>query len=739
MGAEDVTAAEANQIERVSRRLERPPEQRYRYTLGEGRVLSDGAKTTRIAGFERSKDGLLEVLLEGEHGIERIPYSMLCARTPGLVDQSKEVESKSPDDPQWHALPDEVQAELISMARHLRQVVTGSPDGNLQRAIMLGRCDARYDPRSVPRLERVRNKSAELAAMGMRGVSYPSLRRKLNRFESGGVMALADPRHLRQRDPLDALSPEVAAILSEVIESAVTQSRRSARSLMMLARATLRTKGQLASVTDRQLQLAVRELSRGRALHRPYRSRRTHSNRPVGVQARLPVSCPGEIVQIDATPSNTHVWFPKVGWAAATILSAIDAYSRQILALRVIPGAVTTRDTSLLLWDICQNDVLPAGLPRTLRRWHGVPRLVAVDVDQTRLPNERSNRLGRKEALLPSTVVIDHGREFDSEHFQSACTRNGIEVLFARPNVATDKGIVESWHNILDEAQRLLPGYKGPNPQDHPPTAEQDAVLTCVDLRDMLWTWILTVYHDRPHEGLRDPSNPRIKVSPNMAFDRFAELGGHIEVPLDPYRLISFLSCDPHATIQQDGIRINHHRYNDERIVDLRARMSNGVGGKTRKLPIYYDRCDMTRVYLLHPFDHEWLCVPLSTPAGLAIAPFSEAITRAAIRDMLEDKTPPAPDELVRRELEILIKYTNGDFVERGRLDRNSARLSALEAARQTGLAGEIEAWSQEMRELAFPPTPSRSDEGLEGFDGAEQDDAEIFGYDGDDLDGLAL
>lgn len=730
--ADEVVRGQAN------RALAKNANDRSRFTLGRGVVLTDGSSAVRVVGCERI-DGGLVVVVETDRTLSRLAFSELCAATPGLTPLIGDAAvSAEPDDPEWAALPQDVRTSALEMARHLRQILSGSPHGNFQRAQSAGRVDPRYDPRAGrSRRELIHDKSVELKAMGWSGAGESTLARKLKLFEDGGVMALVDRRWLNRGDPIAEAGPQVVAAIGNALAERLAKEHLSSRRLITLARVALNQEGLAVDVTDHQLRLLVGELTRGKALHRTARSRATHSNRPNGVYSAIIATRPGQIVQIDATPSNVHAWFPDAGWSPATILTGIDAYTRQILALRVVAGALTSRDTSLLLWNMCQPVARVGGWPRELRRWHGMPVLVAIDSDQTLLPGERAagpkeHLIGQKVAALPAMTVIDHGSEFDSEHFQSACSRNGIEVVFARPHVATDKGIVESWHDTLDEALTAIPGYKGANPQDHPRSAESDAALTCADLQDMLWTWILTIYHDRPHEGLRDPANPRIRVSPNIAFDRFIEVGGYIEVPNDPYRLISFLSCKPDATIQQDGIRINHHRYNDERVVTLRSRMGAGVGAKTRRVPVYFDRWDMSRVYLLHPFDREWLCIPLATPGGTAVAPFSEAITRAAISDTIHGERPAGTYEIARREVELLAAFSSGVFAE-----RRERRLHALEESRQTALASEIEGWSDEMRDLAFPPQTA-PDEVLDGYEGAEQDDAEVFGY-GDELDGLAL
>lgn len=705
---------------------------RGRYTLGEGAVLHDGARTVMVRGFDRDGTGALTVEIETDGVLQRIAFAELCRNTTTLVPLSLAPEHE-PTSPDWIALPEEVRRQALQAARHLRQVLTGSPDGNPERARLIGAVDARYDPERVELRDRIRAKSEELRAAGVRGFSEASIYRKLAGFNANGLLYLIDDRASKRVDPLTTVDPAVVDVARQVVADRASSAQLSIRKLVALVRHAVEEAKLEAPA--RELTSVVRELTRGRAMHRTAKSRSTHTNRPIGLPGRLIATRPGEVVQIDATPSNVHAWFPDYGWGPATILTAIDVYTRQIVALRVVPGALTTRDSALLLWDACRAEVSAAGWPWKLRRWHGMPTLVYIDSDQTRLPIEPANerRVGIKTALLPSMVVIDHGSEFDAEHFQSVCARNGIDVLFSRPRTPTDKGIVESWHYTLDQALRTVPGYKGANPMDHAALVEAEAVLTCADLQDMLWTWILTVHHDTPHSGLRDPAQPAIRVSPNMMFDRFLAVGGHIDVPRDPYSVIGFLSAEQ-RDLQDDGLHIHNRTYVSEDLLALRASVQRGLDAAGRPITVHYDRWDLSRIYVRHPFENRWICVPMATPAGTAVAPFSEALTRHAISSHLSGARPTSKDELAAREQQLLANWNAGVFA-----DRRERRINALEHERQTTYARDVADWSDEMRELAFPPRPVEPDTALVGFEDADLDDAAVFDYADDDVDGLAL
>lgn len=708
------------------------------FRLGPGTELTDGTRRFRITNFVRDAASGVQAVIDVDGSSERIAFSDLCLHSPRLASASP-TELLEPCDAEWRALPEDVRRRVIDLARHLTQIDTGSPDGNFERAVLLGRVDPRYDPRTTTLSERVRAKSIELTALGRRGASVRTLRRQIEGFRRHGHIALADGRWGKRRNPLDRADPEAVGVLRELMVSRLPGAGISQRNLLNLARVQLRSAGHVDFAAHRSLGAVVGELTRGLAFQRPSRSRDTHTNRPDGPYGRLIVTRPGEVVQIDATPSNVHCWFPDEGWMRATILTAIDCYTRQILALRVVPGAISARDSCLLLWDVTQPQVPRLGAPFELARWHGVPSRVVIDVDQTRLPNEPA--IGTKPSHLPSVVVIDHGAEFDSVAFQSACMRNEIDVIFARPGQATDKAIVESWHKTLDHALMVLPGYKGANPQNHPRDAERDAALTCADLHDMLWTWILTVYHERAHDGLRSRSNPAILMSPNMTFDLFIERGGYLEVPHDPFRRLAFLPCDTRL-LQDHGIRVLNHVYNSAELIALRPLVQRGVGVKAIELTVYYDPWDMTRIYVRHPRDQSWVCVPLAHPTHQVIAPFSDIITRAAIESTIDgSRAPLAGDELLHRELAVIAAWNAGNFA-----GTKQQRQHAAERARQQLLAGEVDNWPDELRSLAFFDRAEQQEQlGIDLSD-AEEDDAEIFDEetddddgDSDDDDGLAL
>ena len=91
---------------------------------------------------------------------------------------------------------------------------------------------------------------------------------------------------------------------------------------------------------------------------------------------------------------------------------------------------------------------------------HGIPRTVLIDVDAG-----RGARVGAAApAIVPETIVVDHGKIYVSEHLTSVCARMGISIQPARLRTGRDKGPVERFFRTLrEDLLQALPGYKGPD------------------------------------------------------------------------------------------------------------------------------------------------------------------------------------------------------------------------------------------------------------------------------------
>ncbi len=91
---------------------------------------------------------------------------------------------------------------------------------------------------------------------------------------------------------------------------------------------------------------------------------------------------------------------------------------------------------------------------------HGIPRSVLIDVDAVEGPLVGA----AGPAIVPETIVVDHGKIYVSDHLTSVCQQMGISIQPARLRTGRDKGPVERFfRTIREDLLQALPGYKGPD------------------------------------------------------------------------------------------------------------------------------------------------------------------------------------------------------------------------------------------------------------------------------------
>lgn len=663
--------------------------------VGPGRCVRIEDQIVRLVRYDRDAGGLHAVVERPDGSQTVMPFTEFCQRTSTITRPIGPDGVEVIDSVDWASLPEDTRNETLELAEDLLEVRTGSRRGEPELDRASGLLNPAYDPALTTTEDRIRTKIAERRAKGL-PASRSMLFRSMAALGEGDLLALV---HKNRKLPGGGgAAPELLAALREFLASRQDEARVPDSVLATMARAELTGAGHHVSLGSSAWARVVGEAARGLGLHRAARSRSNRRDTPRVPFGRLSVSRPGELVHIDATPSNVHCWFPGLGWARATILTGIDVYDRDIVALRVVPGAVTSRDAALLLWDIGRPSVTRAGWPFNRVNWHGVPRMASLVAEAGSVRLDPATTIGTKHGRHPTTVVLDNGAENRSAHLRSAAARNGIGIIFCPPAAPHTKGIVEAWHNSLDTVQSLLPGYKGANPGNHPRLAELGSVLTAGDLHDALWDWIFTVYRHREHSGLRDPANPLLKSSPADIFERYLQHGGEVGFPTDPWRMIDFLSTKSRL-LQDYGLNIDRRIYNSEALQELRSLLQRGAGAKPRPLTVHYDRWDISRVYVRHPVERTWMMIPRVGPHQLAMPPCTELLHHAALAQTLrQERGSLHPDQVQLAEMRLYMNWSRGIFE-----DRQAQRMAALEASRSAMHAHDLEDATDEYRTLAYP------------------------------------
>lgn len=707
-----------------------------RLPIGAGHPVDARPDSGIVIGITRDEDGRVVVCVD--HGDHRtrvtwmtlVKEALTCRPAPAL-DVFDEHAA-----PLLAELPEQERAAISKRYRDLVQIETGSPRGNPEADRRAGILNPDYDIRTTTRAQRLDAKVRELKALGEVGASRAALYRQLGRIGEGPDFLIhGNRRALNQR--LDEYDPAVLEILREEIDAESQRPHKSQRKLLVRIRSRLDRAGIAGELTRHQLGVLVGELSRGRGLHHLAKTRRTEASRPVAVYGAQRVSRPGEIVQVDATPTTVAILGPQGVLVPAVILSAIDIYTRWIVALRVCVGAATSRDVCALIAQMGRPTVTRAGYPFELELWHGIPKLVVVNDDPEGEKTTKQKVIGSKPAIHPSTIVFDHGSENASGHVLGFAAECGIDVVFCPPRRGHAKGVVESFHRVVAGVESALPIHEGQNVLNRPNDLELAVPIRPQDLQDMLWEYVIDIYANEKHRNLTEAHGSPTPLSPAMVWANYVTSFGQLDRPSDPWIFLKGLERKERL-LSQEGIRLHNVTYNSGELQQLRSVVMQGIGVKARGLPIFYDRLDTTRVFLVHPVERHWMMVARAIDRNGSIAPMTSLVRAQALQGVDQDtRRVLTATETHRLEAALLTRWIEGVFT-----DRQDGRYAAIEGARQRTYAHDLEQASEEVLALAFPESELEpvAEPGLQEYLDTRDDDEEFdldeeidFDEDGDE------
>jgi putative transposase len=186
------------------------------------------------------------------------------------------------------------------------------------------------------------------------------------------------------------------------------------------------------------------------------------------------------------------------------------------------------------------------------------------------------------------------------------------------------KGTVErSLGSVATLFAQHAAGYVGSSVDRRGKNAEQDAAWSIIELQDLLDEWLVTVWQNRPHDGLRHPLMPGRTLTPNEQYAALVETAGYVPVPLSAADYIELLPVTWRA-VNAYGIKLGNRRYD---CADLNPHRHQHSGVTTRKglWEVHHDPYDITRIWVRdHHHGGGWITVPW-TQLKAAPAPFGEA------------------------------------------------------------------------------------------------------------------
>ena len=489
--------------------------------------------------------------------------------------------------------------EAAELLAHLNEASFGYRSGDPERP-SLGEPRPEFDPASTTLRQRLEAKAAEL------GCSAERLRKRRRALQHNGLAALVDGRVARSARGAGIDDPLRAAILAEAEgladASDVRKMQFRARVASRLAR---ETGGPLELPASRQtFNRKVDQILRATGLFRlPAKSRRSAQSAPSEDLGSLVAERPGEYVAIDTTGLDVFAIDPfTFQWVGLDLTAVLDVCTRSILAFRLTPFSTQGVDLVLLLSDLLSPTPMdgrwPADVPYP---YCGVPENLVLRAFEL----AAGTSLAPRPTVRPGTVVIDRGRNYQSVAFMAACEHLRINVQSARPYRGSDKGWIERlFRTMRERLLESLPGYTGPNVLARGKDIEADAVYFTHELEAIIGRWIAVDYQCRPHDGLRVPEAPHLRLSPNEAYEEAVARAGFLYVPRDPDLHLRLLPVQARV-LSRAGVEVAGLTY-DSPALDPYRQQRSPLSAFDGKWPIRVDPRELHRVWFQDPRDERF-------------------------------------------------------------------------------------------------------------------------------------
>ena len=190
-------------------------------------------------------------------------------------------------------------------------------------------------------------------------------------------------------------------------------------------------------------------------------------------------------------------------------------------------------------------------------------------------------------------LVVDNGLEFHSNSLENACYSLGMEIHYAPRKVAWFKGKIERFQGTLNRAiSHGNPGTTFSNifeKDDYNPS--KHAVISYSILKEIVNTWIVDVYHQKPHGVTKMP--PAAMWQNSIAPE-------DILVPDDIAMLNAILGRSEQRQLTHKGIELYGLFYNSAELTSLRRKH-----GDKLSVEIRIDTSDLGQIIVLSPFGNE--------------------------------------------------------------------------------------------------------------------------------------
>jgi hypothetical protein len=440
---------------------------------------------------------------------------------------------------------------------------------------------------------RERAKAAELTAAGHK-VSAGTVGNYRRRYETGGVLGLADRRPVRKTPQHGTVDDAVVAAMQQAIGEAVDASTRTGSFLLWRTEEILKAgdpDGEVQLPSRRTLYRLLDKLTSGTHTTGSAVTRRSRAHGASAPFGELSVFAPGEVMQIDSTPLDVLVRLDDGVPGKVELTGMIDVATRTVTAAVLRPTTKSV-DASVLLARTVTPELMRPGWVDALRMSRSVlphRRLLTLD--------ERLEHAAARPVIVPEMIVCDHGKAFISRNFLASCRFLEIDFQPAHKGSPFEKGHIEKMlASVGSLFTQFLPGYTGRSTDHRGRHLDKEPLWSLLELQELLDEWIIAKWQNRPHDGLRDPAAPGRAFTPNEKYAALVEACGYVPVALSGQDYIELLPS-VWRTVNDYGIRIKRRTYDSPGLALLR-RQPSGIKAKRGLWEVHHDPYDVSRIWV---------------------------------------------------------------------------------------------------------------------------------------------
>ncbi|MFC9636808.1 Mu transposase C-terminal domain-containing protein [Streptomyces mirabilis] len=495
-------------------------------------------------------------------------------------------------------LPQPTLEKAVWWEGHILEVLHGLPPDAPR--------DAEPKPQYAPTRSltaREKAKAAELAAAGHK-VSASTVGNYRRRYETGGVLALADRRPVRKTPKYGTVDDAVVAAMRQAIGEAVDASTRTGTFLLWRTGEILKADhgGHAVELPSRAtLYRLLDKLTSGTHTTGSAVTRRSRAHGATAPFGELPAFAPGEVMQIDSTPLDALVRLDDGVIGKVELTGMIDVATRTVTAAVLRPTTKSV-DASVLLARTVTPELMRPGWVDALRMSRSVlphRRLLTLD--------ERLEHAAARPVIVPEMIVCDHGKAFVSRNFMASCRFLEIDVQPAHKGSPFEKGHIEKMlGSVATLFTQFLPTYTGRNTDRRGRHLDKQPVWSLLELQELLDEWIVAKWQNRKHDGLRDPAHPGRSFTPNEKYAALVEACGYVPVALSGDDYVELLPA-VWRVVNDYGIRIKRRTYDSPQLTPFR-RQPSGIRAKKGLWEIHHDPYDVSRIWVRnHHGDGEWV------------------------------------------------------------------------------------------------------------------------------------